>query len=68
VLKMASKEEEGACEAALVQCGLLRGDSGALPSHEVFKVDVAGLEGMPWRNLVPPVVCRVFASPQSPVR
>lgn len=36
-------------------------------SHEVFKTNVASLEGMPLRNLVSQVVCKIFASLQSPV-
>lgn len=46
------------CYAAIVRCCL---------SHEVFKMNVASLEGMPLRNLVSQVVSKVFASLQLPV-
>lgn len=63
LLKMASKERREhasqfsfsmGCYAAIVRCCL---------SHKVFKMNMASLEGMPLRNLVSQVVCKVFASP-----
>lgn len=67
LLKMASKDEEGALNPALIERGLFVLWARQCLSHEVFRVNVASLEGMPLRNLVPRVVCKVPASRQSPL-